>query len=222
MAGIDLKAEIKGTAEIYGKQMSDIACMLFMADLVQFTPSQISRSLAACRRELKFFPSVAEIVARIDDGRPGVEEAWAMIPKNEDDSIVWTDEMALAFGVARGLLRDGDAIAARMAFKENYTALVSKARSQGLNPNWHPSFGFEPLGREAALRDAISCGRISHDEAVRMLPDLGSKKRPGERGLLPLSQILANCLEQAGSGTESPRLNAPAADKRGRPAKEEE
>jgi hypothetical protein len=51
------------------------------------------------------------VIERLDDGRPGAEEAWAMVPKDEEESAVITGEMRFAMGVALRLLADGDAIA---------------------------------------------------------------------------------------------------------------
>ena len=70
------------------------------------------------------------MLSRIDDGRPGAEEAWALIPKIEDPSGILTEEMQAAMRVAYGLLFDVP-IAARMAFKEAYQREFQKARASG-------------------------------------------------------------------------------------------
>src|ERR1035437_3950760 len=48
--------------------------------------------------EGRFSPKPASIISIIDamrpDGRPGADEAWAMIPRDEMTSAVITDEMA--------------------------------------------------------------------------------------------------------------------------------
>lgn len=43
-----------------------------------------------------------------------------MLPRNEADTAVWTQEMADAWRVALPLIRSGEIVAARMAFKEAY------------------------------------------------------------------------------------------------------
>ena len=80
--------------------------------------------------------TVQDVVSRLDDGRPGAEEAWSMIPKNESESTVWTAEMSQAFGVCLGLLDSGDKVAARMSFKETYQRRVSQARENGKKVEW--------------------------------------------------------------------------------------
>ncbi len=51
-----------------------------------------------------------------------------MLPYDESTSVVWTDEMCQAWGVAAPLLEDGDKVGARMAFKESYARLIEEAR----------------------------------------------------------------------------------------------
>jgi hypothetical protein len=110
-----------------------------------------------------------DVASRIDDGRPGIEEAWAMLPQDEDSSVVWTAEMATAWGIASQLLADGDRIAARMAFKEAYTRLVTQAREAMKPTTWMPSFGHNREGRASAVTDAVRLGRISLDAGLKLL-----------------------------------------------------
>lgn len=187
----DVKVEFKATAELYGRTMSDAAYAMLAVDLQAFTPRQICGALSRCRKELKAFPSVAEIIARIDDTRPGVEEAWSIIPKDEYSSIVWTDEMAEAFGPARELLAQGDPIAARMAFKECYPRLVADARARGKRANWWLSAGHASSGRDSAVQEAVQKGRITQQQAVAMIGhDPAPRREKGEGQLTSLSDTL--------------------------------
>jgi hypothetical protein len=170
-ANSKLLTTLKATAEIFNKQLSDTAALMFIADLADYPDQAVIDSLARCRKELRTFPTISDIVSRIDDGRPGPEEAWAMIPKDEESSIVWTDEMAEAFGVARGLI-DEDPVAARMAFKEAYVKRTQDARAARKPARWTVSLGNDKNGREAALREAVSRGRLTAPEAQALLPDL--------------------------------------------------
>ena len=86
-----------------------------------------------------------------------------MIPRDESASVVWTDEMAAAYGIAYPLISEGEHVAARMAFLEHYRAAVSKARLDGVRVNWVPSLGYDQVGRARALQEAADKGRIPHD-----------------------------------------------------------
>src|SRR5262245_18509616 len=99
-------------------------------ELAHFPEGQVHGALRRCRRECSRL-TLAVVLERIDDGRPLVEEAFAMLPRTEAESVVWTEEMRQAFGSARALFAARDHVAARMAFKERYVQLVQRARDQG-------------------------------------------------------------------------------------------
>lgn len=151
---------VKATAEIYGKQISLAAAVMFLADLDAHDSNTINAALSKCRKELRNFPTVADVIARIDDGRPGAEEAWSLIPQDESGSTVWTEEMQSAYGIAKRLLDEGDAVAARMAFRESYTQKVSEARLSGTRARWTPSLGHDVSGRQVVISEAVRLGRL--------------------------------------------------------------
>lgn len=178
------------TSEIYGKEFSETAATVLAQDLSEYSTSLVIKALSKCRRELRTFPTLADIISRIDDSRPGAEEAWAMLPKDERSSVVWTDEMAEAFGVARGLIEE-DPIAARLAFKELYQKLVAEARFEKRPPRWSPSLGTDRHGQAAALNEALAKGRLSHAHVSELLPDQtpGSLKLPHLSGMSKLQAL---------------------------------
>ena len=161
---------VRATGEIYGKQVSVTAALMFLADLDAYSSDDVMGALSRCRKELRTFPTVADVIARIDDGRPGVEEAWAMIPKTEEDSVIWNEEIAEAYGICRKVI-ESDPIAARMTFKELYSRIVAEGRASGRRLVWSPSFGFEKEGRNAAIAEAVAKGRLTQNEAQALLPD---------------------------------------------------
>lgn len=159
------------TAELCGRIFSPAAAMVFAADLDGFPEHAVLAALTRCRKEVRGVMTIQDVVSRIDDGRPGVEQAWAMIPQDENTSVVWTEEMAASWGAVAPLLRDGDRIGARMAFKETYAKLVSDARDRKEPPKWTPSFGDDKLGRQAAMIEAVRHHRLTLDHAVLALGD---------------------------------------------------
>ena len=80
-----------------------------------------------CSENGEFAPLPAGISKRCQllDGRPGVEESWALAlsSRDEADTVVWTKECAEAFASCQTVLLLGDEIGARMAFKEAYIGL---------------------------------------------------------------------------------------------------
>jgi hypothetical protein len=157
------------TAELTGTQLSTPAARVMADDLGRFPEAQVLGALTRCRKELKGRLTIADVVTRLDDGRPGVEEAWAMIPKTEGPTVVWTEEMATAYGVALPLI-DEDPVAARMAFKEAYSAAVGRARDEGRPAKWTPCLGHDVNGREAPLLEAVKLGRLTAPHVQGLLP----------------------------------------------------
>lgn len=166
---------IAATAEIFGHQLLAEALDIFASDLSKYPENAVLSALEKLRTESTGRFTVADIVLRIDDGRPKAEEAWAMMPKSEDDTVVWNDELAAAFSACSGLMGRDD-VAARMAFKEVYEREVLAARRLARPVKWWASLGHNPRGRESALRDAIEKGRLSAEDATRLIPDLSIPK----------------------------------------------
>lgn len=174
----DVRRAMAAMAALYSKTLTVDAVEMLLGDLGVYPPVQILASLSRCRQELRSFPSVAEIISRLPEragGHPGAEEAWAMIPLTEGQSVVWTEEMADAYGVAQPLL-DRDEIAARMAFKERYTALLGQARAEQRPPKWTASLGHDQTQREICLREAVRKGRITEGHAQELLPHYEANK----------------------------------------------
>lgn len=158
------------TAEIYDKSLSDARIEVMVSDLSTYSETELLAALAACRRECRFMPTVADILERIPSEHPSPDEAWALLPQNEADSAVMTEEMAEAFGTVMNLM-ELDPVAARMSFKKSYERLVSRARAEKRRPTWFPSLGINAARREAVIADAVRKNRLSAEHAQALLPD---------------------------------------------------
>lgn len=168
--GKELLKAIAVCAELTGTELSPAAAEVFAADLGKYSENQVMGALSRCRRELKGRLTLADVISRLDDGRPGVEEAWAMVPKSEMDSVIWTEEMALAMGVASGLIENGDLVGARMAFKEKYLQLCQQARDQGIMVSWRPSYGMLMGDKERFLIAGFKDGKLTEAQMRIHLP----------------------------------------------------
>jgi hypothetical protein len=166
-----LSEAIAVTAELTGTDLSENAALAILGALKAYPEYQVLGALNKCMKELRGRMTLADIICRLDDGRPGAEEAWAMLPRNEYVSVVWTDEMRQSMSVVHDLI-DEDKVAARMAFKETYMALCSKARDEGTPVNWSVSLGYDKNGRETAIKKALELGRLSVSQAKIFIPDL--------------------------------------------------
>lgn len=166
---------LKATMGVYRVEAGPLVVKLWWSVLNRYSIEQVKEGFSrfVSSKESKFPPVPAHIIEAIDasypDGRLGADEAWSMIPKDEFTSIVMTDEMAEAMGIAQPLLDCGDKIAARMAFKEAYTRITDGHKREGVKPKWFPSLGSDKEGREAALSTAVRMGRIGAEHAAGLL-----------------------------------------------------
>lgn len=165
-------AALRITYEVMGQAVSDLGLAALASDLAAYPEVAVLAALARCRRECRRL-SLAEILDRLPGGHPGPEEAWAIVaPTLADEAVtvVWTDEMAAAAGVVRGLARDP--IAARKAFQEYYIRAIGVARAAGRRPSWGVSLGWDKAGRELVLREAVAQGRLTPGYARTLCPSV--------------------------------------------------
>lgn len=144
-----------------------------------FADVEIAFSRYLKSAEGRFSPKPASIIVIVNamrpDGRPGVDEAWAMIPRDEFTSAVMTEEMAEAYGIAKPLLDEGDQVAARMAFKDAYGRIVEQNKMAGIAPKWFPSLGSDPAMRETVMNEAVRLGRLGLDHAAKSVPAIADR-----------------------------------------------
>lgn len=114
----------------------------------------------------------------------------ALGARDEARSLVWTEEIAAAWGVALPILSAGDLIGARKAFLEAYALRIEQARERLQPVCWRASLGTDPAQRSDALREAEQRGRLSHEQVQRLLPGAvdpalaaGVRKREQARAL---------------------------------------
>lgn len=158
--------------EVTGSQLSDAAIAMIVRQLQRYPFEAVIRSLERCANECKRGLTLADIVERIDDGRPSVEEAWARVPKDEYSAAVMCDEMLVAWGAASSLFASGDHVAARMAFKEVYERQIRNARAKGEPATWILSAGWDRTATEAAALEGVKAGQITFEHAAQLLmPD---------------------------------------------------
>lgn len=183
---------------------NDMSTGMFFRALLRYSLADVRSALDAHVSDPlrgRFVPVPADLIAQLeqragDDGRLGPEEAFALALAARDEwaSVVWTQEVAEAWGVARHVLPDE--VGARMAFKEAYTRIVAAARASRQPHAWVLCQGFDMAGRTLALTMAAEKGR--HVDGVSGLLALP----------LPSGEVLA--LTGPDSGTTPPGLSAVA------------
>lgn len=165
---------VYATAEVLGQEMRPSAGMLIADDLSGYPFGEIRRALARCRAELHGKLTLASIIERLPSANAHLlpNEAWAraLHSTDEQETVVWTPEIARAFGVAKPVLDGGDKVGARMAFLAAYEREVEAAKTEGRPPEWQVSLGHDQQRREIVLTDAVNAGKLPAPKVAHLLP----------------------------------------------------
>ena len=144
--------------------------------LESYPEAAVAKALLKCQRECKHRLSLADIISRIDDGRPSPNEAWGMIPKCESQSGVWTTDMANAMHSVWSLM--DNQIAARMAFLESYKKQLDMARDERQPVKWIFSPGHDKGSREPVLMEGYKSGKLNAKQVKAQLPAWNPEDTP--------------------------------------------
>lgn len=157
------------TLAVYEKPVNPDVISIWWNALSEHEFADVRDAFSVHIKRGEFAPRPAHIISILNvarpDGRLSADEAWAMIPRDESESVVMTTEMAEAFGIAKPLLDAKDQIAARMAFKQAYERILEANRMSGVAPKWFPSLGHDKAGRELVIFEAVRLGRLGQDHA---------------------------------------------------------
>ena len=132
----------------------------WQAEINRLTPDELETGIAACRTRT-FPPTLPEFVKLCWIGHPSADEAWALAVKamDENETVIWTNEIMYAWDRCRAVYEDGDKVGARMAFKAVYEGLDLSAR-----PEWIVSEGFDKDKRVIEMQSAQIAGLLSMNE----------------------------------------------------------
>jgi len=166
MSKTKIAEQLLATAETMGTELSDVAIEMMVADLAEYPAEEVFTALQKCRREHTGRLTLAAVISRIRSEHLGNEEMWANIKPGwarEDATIVLTKQAEV--GLHAALAHEGDAVAARMTFKEVYAK-----QDFSTPPHWFVSLGWDKAGREGPVLEAVRLGRLTASTAQKQLP----------------------------------------------------
>lgn len=170
---------IDATAEILGSQIKPQIIKIMCDDLGSYEFNDIRAALTACRREVKGRLAFKDIIDRLPKkgGLPTADELWGQVLEyltDESKSFVLPEIAFQALestngGIYELLVRSGDIVAARMAFKAAYERL-----SQGFNGEvkYAVRLGTDKENQAAAIKSAYLESKITKDTAAAFLPEI--------------------------------------------------
>jgi len=166
MLSSDLIEDIAATAEVCGgSKWSAAAVRIACVHLGQFAEPAIRQSLLRCQQEVKGTLALADIIARMPDGRPSPDVAWSQVSGPESETFVTTDEAMEAWAAARPLVAAGDEVAARMAFLARYREVCAQGRTSGRRPKPYVSVGSDRSRAETVIKDAVARGLLDAQDS---------------------------------------------------------
>lgn len=189
-----LTEQIVATAEVLGHDIKATAAGLMAEDLSAYPPGVMKKAMRRVRAEHTGKLTLKAILDRVDEalGRPAANEAWAIALESLDESktVVWTTEMAQAWGSASSIAHAGDVVGARMAFIASYERLVRDARDAGAMPEVTVSLGWDKEHRVTAVEKAAKLGYLPKAQADSHLLEMRATIAPPANvaGLLENSQ----------------------------------
>lgn len=168
-----LSGELAATAEAMGHVLSENAIVVMGGELLHYTKPQLQVALARTRAETSGRLTLNTVLQRLDAGvgRLGPEEAWAvaLAAMAEQATVVWNDEVQQAWSTCQELMRHGDKIGARMAFKQAYERITQDNRVSKVNPTPLVSVGWDRDLKIKTITQAYEQGRLPLEQAKTLL-----------------------------------------------------
>ena len=154
-----------------GREISDDLIDVFFKSLEHYEIDDIKQAAIKINATFKKFPVVAdfhELLADKSAQHVGEDEAWAIAVRmfNENETVIVTDEITAAWGIAEPVYSLGDKIGARMAFKDAYSRADKSAA-----PVWRVLPGYDKALRHQRVSDAVIMGRLP-ESALEQFPAL--------------------------------------------------
>jgi len=184
---------LTGVLASYAKPLPEATILAAWWSNLQPYPLRIvAMAFAAyCDENDKFAPIPVGIAkcCKLMDGRPSAEEAWAiaLTSRDENDTVVWTREIAAAFDICASVFPDE--VGARMSFKDAYNRLVAAARGAGQPAQWSASIGWDVRKREASLAKASVAGLLSAPAVAGLLPHSAGAVHEDDNARAQLAKI---------------------------------
>ncbi|NUF48634.1 hypothetical protein [Gilliamella sp. ESL0250] len=167
-------AVIGGLLDLYGQQASTTKVNIYWSTVGQYPIESLRRAANVWVRKSQFMPKPADLIKLMDGSNNHLssDEAWsiAILASNENNTVVWTNEIAKAWAQAEIVYRNGDKIGARRTFINAYERMVDESMMYGRTIEVFVSLGSDKEKRTDAINHAVFTGLLTQDRANYYLP----------------------------------------------------
>lgn len=158
----------------FGKTLSNAAMKVTFKLLSGYPFEHVAAAIYKHIETSDRAPQPSDIIKllNIADEHLDADSAWLIVPKSEEDSAVWTDEMATAWGSCSKLYYSGDIFNATRGFKSEYKRICEISRLTNKPVNWTLTRGTNSELLKTCVEEALRLGRLKQDYANRVLDSL--------------------------------------------------
>jgi hypothetical protein len=166
------KEAIEAAFEIHDKKVTVSILRMYWNALKGYELSDVLLAIDGHNSDPErgsYKPKPADLIRHLPRGKqhPGADEAWTIAIQAADEgaSLIWTQQIAEAWGIVSSLYLGGDKSGARMAFRDAYNRIIQSAGE----PVAVVSIGHDLAGREDIVPKAISDGLLPQSAAETYL-----------------------------------------------------
>lgn len=157
-----------GLFEIYDKEATPSKIKIYWSTLGHYPIEHIRLVTNAWVRKNRFMPKPADLIKLLGGHlHLSADEAWAIavMACDETNTIVWTQEIASAWSLAKVVYNQGDKIGSRRTFIETYERLLDRSVISDNPFQIMVSMGTDKQKRNDALSLAVNRGLLSVEAA---------------------------------------------------------
>lgn len=158
----------------FGKTLSNAAMKVTFKLLSGYPFEHVAAAIYKHIETSDRAPQPSDIIKLLNmgDEHLDADSAWLIVPKSEEDSAVWTDEMATAWGSCSKLYYSGDIFNATRGFKSEYKRICEISKLTNKPVNWTLTKGTNHELLKTCVEEALRLGRLKPDYANRVLDSL--------------------------------------------------
>lgn len=162
---------LDGLFSIHDKEPKPLVFEIWWDVLKEFSLDDVLKAMSKHARTSVYMPKPAEICSLLN-GSITASEAWAHMPKNDNEGIYTNQRMLYAYGMAEEAIHNGDMIAARKDFQVAYDSDTAHEKSEVFFYSEGEGVPYEEKDarKESDFKQLESAGWVKGKELLYLAP----------------------------------------------------